>query len=388
MRGGAAAAPHQLDDRAHDARDGPVGRDVHADAKRDARRQQVADARRDGRLRLEQRQCSAGRGEPAGERDRGRRQRREAMLHQDGHVLPHVRDRHLELFRRDAVRRRVELEGADGDDDGRARADELAVELRARRGAKQVARLEVLEQVACLHRAGLGERARDEVGDDVAGRDEGEDDLRELPHGGDGVDVRLPECTDGEHSDEARHGDGEDHMEHRQAEHGADDRDAQHDGRGEPAAPPRRRHALVPRSRLVVIAAARPGHAAASGEERLELADDDDAEGRDRLSEHQPHRDPQAPALRAVLPRLNLPARPAFAARHGPEQRPRREGAAEHREGRALPHDHALADVRERDAERPVPRLEHSEAAQPTEVKVGCGRRKEAESGDGERRCK
>ena len=54
---------------------------------------------------------------------------------------------------------------------------ELREELRAGRGPQQVASLQVLHQIARLHGARLGQGAGDDVGDDVAGREEREEDL-------------------------------------------------------------------------------------------------------------------------------------------------------------------------------------------------------------------
>lgn len=56
-------------------------------------------------------------------------------------------------------------------------------------------RLQVLHEVASLLCPSFRYTARNKVGDDVAGLDDGEDELRDLADGGDWVQVGRAECT-------------------------------------------------------------------------------------------------------------------------------------------------------------------------------------------------
>lgn len=81
------------------------------------------------------------------------------------------------------------------------RKTHLPVELRPRARAPQVTRLQVLHQVARLLRAGFCDTASDKVGDDIAGLDDGEDELRDLSDCGDWVQVGRAERPDAARED-------------------------------------------------------------------------------------------------------------------------------------------------------------------------------------------
>ena len=140
--------------------------------------------------------------------------------------------------------------------------------------------VEALREVTCLHGAGFGECARDEIGDDVAGGDDGEGDLRKLAwwkavegqwkavegHGrpwkavegrgrpwkvsgrferageladaGDGVEVGLAEGAHGEDGNEAREQAGEEDLRDGQREHRREHSAAEAERRREARHPP------------------------------------------------------------------------------------------------------------------------------------------------------
>ena len=107
------------------------------------------------------------------------------------------------------------------------------------------------------------------VGHDVARREQREEDLRELAHGGDGVEVGLAERAHGEHGDEAREQRGGEHLPRGDGEERREHGHAQPDAQRETARPPRDGHQLRRRRHLEAVVAARLGAGRLVGERRV-----------------------------------------------------------------------------------------------------------------------
>lgn len=153
-----ASAPPLDPVRTNEPTDGPrerkVGRVVHANGNGDAARH-IANPPRAPPLPV---RADDGHDGEDGGRDarRGTHHIREAgACDEAGGEDPDKGRGHLEGGVRDGVDVGVEAVDAGGEDGADAAGDELAVELGLWRGAEQVARLEVLHQVAGLQGAGL-----------------------------------------------------------------------------------------------------------------------------------------------------------------------------------------------------------------------------------------
>mmetsp|Transcript_31820 Transcript_31820/g.79262 ORF Transcript_31820/g.79262 Transcript_31820/m.79262 type:complete len:288 (+) Transcript_31820:286-1149(+) len=203
VRVGVTASPSQLNDCTHDARNRPVRCDVHANAKTDARRKEISNPLHRVRAVLNDRQCCPCDRKAACITHRRFGKRRATLLHQDGHVFPHVRYWRRELRGGYPVHVIIQLIRRDRDEDRRGGSNELGIILSTGRAAEEVAGLQVLQEVAGLCSTGLRKSASHDVRHHMPRRHESKHDLRQLADSRDRVEVRLAKSADGKDGDNA-----------------------------------------------------------------------------------------------------------------------------------------------------------------------------------------
>ena len=168
----------------------------------------------------------------------------------DGH--PRRRRRRGELLPTDGVRAPEQRVGGHGAQQPRRDAPHLSQDLFPRRQAHEPPSLEVLHQVARLPRRATRDGGGHEVGHGLAGRRRGEDELHDLAHRPDGVDVRLACAAHGDVAQERRHGQRQRGLPNRHPERTGEGRDGQKRRRDEPYSPPPFRNGVLDRVRTRV----------------------------------------------------------------------------------------------------------------------------------------